>query len=165
MTAAMTADDWIAALELAPHPEGGHFRRIWTAPGAVATPAGERPRTSAIYYLLTAASPVGRFHRNASEILHVLVAGGPVDYSFIDPHGAWHEHTLTRAPRPALHLVCPGEWWKGTHLRPGVDHALVVESVSPGFDYADHTMADHDLFMRLFPQHRSRWARLVNSPG
>jgi predicted cupin superfamily sugar epimerase len=27
----MTADDWIAHLRLAPHPEGGYFRRSYTA--------------------------------------------------------------------------------------------------------------------------------------
>jgi hypothetical protein len=30
-TCAMTADDWIAHLHLTPHPEGGYFRRSYTA--------------------------------------------------------------------------------------------------------------------------------------
>ena len=35
------------------------------------------------------------------------------------------------------------------------------EVVAPGFDYADQSMADAELFARLFPQHRARWAPYV----
>ncbi|MDP6709683.1 MAG: cupin domain-containing protein, partial [Alphaproteobacteria bacterium] len=38
----------IASLELAPHPEGGHFREIYRRPAA----AGERSTMTSIYYLL-----------------------------------------------------------------------------------------------------------------
>jgi predicted cupin superfamily sugar epimerase len=157
----VTGQSWIDRLGLAPHPEGGYFRRIWTAPGSVATPAGPRAPASAIYYLLTADAPIGRFHRNTSEILHVLVAGGPASYALIAPDGAWHDHTLGHAAADTTHLTCPAGWWKGTRLAPGADHVLVAETVCPGFDYADHTMADVHLFMRLFPQHRDRWDALV----
>ena len=42
----------IDAMGLAPHPEGGHYRRTWTAPARVDTPRGSRHSASAIIFLL-----------------------------------------------------------------------------------------------------------------
>ena len=42
----------IDAMGLAPHPEGGHYRRTWTAPTHVDTPRGSRHSASAIIFLL-----------------------------------------------------------------------------------------------------------------
>ncbi len=39
-------------LDLAPHPEGGWFRRTWTSPLPVETPNGPRPAATCIHYLL-----------------------------------------------------------------------------------------------------------------
>ncbi|MDX2259545.1 MAG: cupin domain-containing protein, partial [Hyphomicrobiaceae bacterium] len=47
----MTADEIIATLGLAPHPEGGHFRETFR--DAFALPGG-RAASTAIYYLLRA---------------------------------------------------------------------------------------------------------------
>src|ERR1043165_6062554 len=44
----MTAENLIAALGLAPHPEGGWYRETWRADAA----PGERAAGSAIYFLL-----------------------------------------------------------------------------------------------------------------
>ena len=44
-------------------------------------------------------------------------------------------------------------------------HGLISEIVAPGFDYADHAIADEALFSRLFPQLRARWAAYVSPPG
>ena len=46
----MTRPPTAERLDLQPHPEGGWFRRTWTAPVTV---PGERAAASAIYYLLT----------------------------------------------------------------------------------------------------------------
>ena len=43
-----SARDIIAALDLKPHPEGGHYRQTWKADAA----AGERAAGTAIYFLL-----------------------------------------------------------------------------------------------------------------
>ncbi len=63
----------IAALGLAPHPEGGHFRETWRH----APHAGGRGAGTAIYYLL-AAGEVSAWHRvDATEIWH-FYAGAPL---------------------------------------------------------------------------------------
>jgi uncharacterized protein len=67
------AEQVIAALGLAPHPEGGLFRETFRD-----TPrAGERGASTAIYYLLRAGE-VSRWHRiDAVEIWH-WYAGAPL---------------------------------------------------------------------------------------
>ena len=122
---------------------------------------------STIYYLLSAEAPVGRFHRNRADITHFLHSGGPIVYCLISPEGEWREVVLGTAltAGEVLAFTCPGGWWKSSHLPAGVEHGLISEIVAPGFDYADHTIADEAMFARLFPQHRARWVRYVRPPG
>lgn len=129
------------------------------------TAGGERPLASSIHYLLTADSPIGRFHRNASDITHLWIAGGPIVYGLIAPDGEWRELVLGPEGRAGQRVAftCPGGWWKSSHLPASGngEYGLIREIVTPGFDYADHCFADLALFERLFPQHRARWAPYV----
>ncbi len=152
--------DWVARLSLEPHPEGGYFRRIYTAPGTLATPQGERAVASSIHYLLDRASPVGRFHRNRSTILHYLQHGGPVDYWLLDEQGA-HQLTLGFEPGQSLFLEVPGGVWKASALQAHADHALVSEVVLPGFDYADHEFLSLARLQSDYPEHAARLAAWV----
>ncbi|WP_436772688.1 cupin domain-containing protein [Yinghuangia sp. YIM S09857] len=139
----MAAEEIIRRYDLAPHPEGGFFRRIYTSPHTVALPYGERPTATSIYYLLTAGEPISRLHRNRSDILHHLIDGGPVDYVTLDDRG---ELTRTRlAPDGERSLVVPGGVWKASSLPPDVDYALVAELVTPGFSFDDHEFAPEAL--------------------
>ncbi|MBL8975088.1 MAG: cupin domain-containing protein [Myxococcales bacterium] len=150
---------WIEALGLRPHPEGGYYQRRWRTAETVVTAGGERPLASSIHYLLTADSPIGRFHCNASDITHVWIAGGPIVYGLISPAGEWQTWLL--GPGQRVGFTCPGGWWKSSHLPAGSEYGLIREIVTPGFDYADHRFADEALFAGLFPQHRARWAGYV----
>jgi len=155
----------VARLGLAPHVEGGYFRELWAASGRVDTAAGPRPLASTIYYLLTSGAPLGRFHRNTSDITHLLHTGGPIVYSLISPDGAWKEVVLGRdhGAGQVLRFTCPGGWWKSSQLPVGVEAGLISEIVAPGFDYADHQIADEALFTRLFPGLRARWLGRVRA--
>ncbi|GAA4933519.1 cupin domain-containing protein [Streptomyces coeruleoprunus] len=131
--------DWKRQLGLEPHPEGGYFQRIYTSPRTTTTPAGPRPVASSIHYLLTREEPRGRLHRNRSDILHFLIDGGPVEYVTLTPDGTLERVTLQAGTRHFL--AVPGEVWKASQLIDGAPYALVVEVVTPGFDYADHRFA------------------------
>lgn len=160
---AVTGEGLIAALGLAPHREGGFYKELYKAKERV----GWRRLASTIYYLLTASAPIGRFHRNVSDITHFLHAGGPIIYKTISPEGDWGEVVLgyDRAAGQVLQFTCPGAFWKSSHLPAGVGYGLISEIVVPGYDDADQSLADAALFDRLFPQHRARWGPYVGDAG
>ena len=77
----------IEALELEPHPEGGHYRRIHASAIEVEANGHRRPAMTAVRYLL-AAGECSRWHRvDADEAWHfyegdpleLLVAGSPAE--------------------------------------------------------------------------------------
>ncbi|MDO9454031.1 MAG: cupin domain-containing protein [Stagnimonas sp.] len=129
-------------LALEPHPEGGYFRRIYTAATTVQAAYGERHAVSSIHYLLTAEHPRGRFHKVRSTILHYLQSGGPVQYACVDEKGRLTETVLGTADDQPLFLEVPAGVWKSSRLLDSADHALVSEVVIPAFDWADHEYLD-----------------------
>ena len=150
----MNAPELIARLGLERHPEGGWFKRIHTSEQVVDTASGARARVTSIHYLLTTDEPLGRLHRNRSDILHYLQGGGPVEYLLLDEaSGELRSVTLGHAPGQQLFLFVPGGVWKASRLIGAARHALVSEAVVPGFDFADHAFGDAALLER-FPQHR-----------
>lgn len=130
-------DALVAALDLAPHPEGGWYRETWRAPAA----PGERASATAILFLLKAGER-SHWHRVDAAELWLWHAGAPL--------------TLSRAARDAgpveairlgpdvlggevpQALIAPGQW-QAAHADGG--WALVSCVVSPGFDFAGFELA------------------------
>lgn len=76
----------VERLGLEPHPEGGWFRRTWTAPLAAGAEPDARAGGSSILYLL-GPDDVSRWHRiDASELWH-HAAGAPLELSMWDGVG------------------------------------------------------------------------------
>lgn len=123
------------ALDLAPHPEGGWYRRTWTSPVTVETDHGPRPTATAILYLLDGES---RWHRVRSSELWLWHSGSAVDLRIGQRPDAGASWTLqAHAPQQ---LVPAGAWQSARLL--GTEPALVSCVVSPGFDFADFELAD-----------------------
>ena len=131
----MIADKIIAHLELAPHPEGGHYRRTW-----VATNAG-RPSGTCIYFLLKAgetshwhtvdATEIWLFHAGAPLILSTSASeAGPATDHTLGPH-------VLAGQSPQI-IVPDGHWQAA---RTTGDYTLVSCTVSPGFDFAGFHLA------------------------
>jgi len=135
------------ALDLAPHPEGGWFRRTWTGGHTLTPPGYPGPRASAtaILYVL-APGEQSRWHRVRSDELWCwhrgpalsLVLGG-------DGEAPGDEHPTVLGDRvedgqvPQA-LVPGGTWQRAAPL--GTDtEVLVTCVVSPGFDDADFALA------------------------
>ncbi len=132
----VTATQVIEALDLAPHPEGGHYREIWRDAPA----DGSRGAGTAIYFLL-AAGETSHWHRvDAAEAWH-WYAGAPLALSQSpDGHQTQSEHlgpNLARHQRP-FGLVPKGWWQSAVSLG---RWTLVGCTVSPAFDFAGFELA------------------------
>ena len=132
----MTADEAIATLALAPHPEGGWYRQTWAAPAA----EGERPAGTAILFLLRAGER-SHWHRvDAAEIWH-FHAGAPIRLrTAATDAGPAAETTLgpdlaTQRPQ----IVVPAHTWQSAETTGG--WTLVSCTVSPGLRFEGFELA------------------------
>ncbi|MBB4865819.1 putative cupin superfamily sugar epimerase [Pseudomonas nitritireducens] len=141
----------IETLQLAPHPEGGFYRRVFESSRVG---AGDRPQSSAILFLLPAGT-VSRWHRvDADELWHfhegspleLLIAeqpAAPVRREILGPVG---EGSL---PQRAV----PAHAWQAARCLG--DYVLVGCTVSPAFEFAGFKLLADDV------QAQQEWPRLM----
>ena len=135
MVPPMSPDEIIAALDLRPHPEGGHYRETWRHDNG-----DERGAGTSIYYLLRAGER-SHWHRvDAAEIWH-FYSGAPLELlTYIDGDEV-RRHVLgpniAAAERPQI-TVAPNEWQAACSLG---DWTLVGCTVSPAFEFERFEMA------------------------
>jgi len=133
---ALSAEDVISLLGLAPHPEGGHFRETFRDE---AGPDG-RARSTAIYFLLKAgersywhrvdATEVWHFHAGAPLDLRIAVEGKATETIRLGPNLAGGERPQAIVPAGAWQAAEPlGEW------------TLVGCTVAPGFRFEGFQLA------------------------
>ena len=135
----MTAEEVIAALDLAPHPEGGWYRQTWAAEAS----PGERPAGTCIYFLLKVGER-SHWHRveDADEIWH-FYAGAPVLLSVAETSGG-PAGDIRLGPDPlgasmTPQAVVPRGWWQSA--RSTGAWSLVGCTVSPGFTFDSFVLA------------------------
>tara|TARA_R110002051_G_scaffold79451_3_gene143260 strand:+ start:5707 stop:6126 length:420 start_codon:yes stop_codon:yes gene_type:complete len=131
----MTADEIIAQLNLAPHPEGGYYRQTWVAENQ------GRPTGTCIYFLLKDGESSHWHHVDAVEIWHYY-AGAPLILSLSATDvGPATDHIL--GPALALdqipQLIVPAGHWQAA--RTTGEWTLVGCTVSPGFDFSGFCLA------------------------
>jgi uncharacterized protein len=132
----------IERLALAPHVEGGHFRRIHTA----AAPAGVRPALSAIHFLL-AAGECSRWHRVDAEEAWHFVEGAPLELLVYHADADRLERLLlgplgeSGSDVQPMRVVPAGAWQAA---RPLGDYALCTCLVAPAFAFAGFTLLDDE---------------------
>ena len=135
-----SATEIIAALELQPHPEGGHYRETYRHAPA----DGSRGAMTAIYYLL-AVGDVSAWHRvnDADEIWHYY-AGAPLVLTLSpNGHDAESYHLgpdISRAQKPQV-VVPAGCWQTAESLGAWT---LVGCTVGPAFSFDGFEMAPPD---------------------
>lgn len=137
MTQGMTADEIIAALGLAPHPEGGWYRETWRAEAA----PGARAAGTAIYFLLKAGER-SHWHRvDATEIWH-FHAGSPLVLRLAETEaGPARALTLGTDLQAGQNpqIIVPSHHWQSAETTGAF--TLVSCTVSPGFDFAGFELA------------------------
>lgn len=137
----MTAEQIIAHLGLAPHPEGGHYRQTWVADGPAGANGTGRPAGTCIYFLLRAGER-SHWHRvDAAEIWHYY-AGAPLVLRMAadeaGPASAQHlGPDLAAGQMPQL--IVPAQSWQAAETTG--DYTLVGCTVSPGFRFDGFELA------------------------
>jgi len=133
----MSAKEMIAALDLAPHPEGGHFRETFRDTRDI---GGGRAASTAIYYLL-AEGEVSHWHRvDAVEVWH-WYAGAPLRLSrSTDGRAITHVRLGPDiAAGEAPQVVVPAHEWQGARSLGA--WTLVGCTVAPGFQFEGFELA------------------------
>lgn len=133
----MTAEEIVAALGLAPHPEGGAYRETYRH-----VPSdGGRGAMTAIYYLLRAGER-SHWHRvDAAEIWH-FHAGAPLALEMARAQGTTTETVtlgadLAAGQRPQA--IVPEGWWQAARSLGA--WTLVGCTVGPAFEFAGFELA------------------------
>lgn len=134
----MTPDQIIAHLNLAPHPEGGHFRQTWVAENA------GRPTGTCIYFLLKAGEH-SHWHRVDATEIWLYHAGAPLVLSLAETDaGPAADHLLTPdLSLGAPQIIVPENHWQAA--RSTGDYTLVSCTVSPGFTFDGFTLAPAEM--------------------
>ena len=137
------AGELIRALELRPHPEGGHFREVYRSAATVEPEDGRggRAALTTIYFLLRAGEH-SRLHRVESDEAWHFYEGAPLELVWSDEELA----TLRRVElgpagavaRPVQ--VVPARCWQAARTKGA--YSLVGCTVAPGFDFADFRMLE-----------------------
>ncbi|WP_281982265.1 cupin domain-containing protein [Thalassorhabdomicrobium marinisediminis] len=131
----MTAQEIIARLNLAPHPEGGYYRQTWQADD------GPRPSGTCIYFLLERDRP-SHWHRvDAVEIWHYY-AGAPLVLRLAEADAGPKREVLlgpdlTAGQEPQA--IVPKDHWQAAATTG--DWTLVGCTVSPGFRFEGFELA------------------------
>lgn len=130
------AEALIAALDLAPHPEGGWYRQTWAGPEI-----GGRASGTAILFLLQARER-SHWHRVDADEIWLWHAGAPLVLSMAED-AAGPARDLVLGPDvaggQAPQIIVPtGHWQAAVSLG---DHTLVSCTVSPGFRFEGFTLA------------------------
>jgi predicted cupin superfamily sugar epimerase len=137
MAEPLTADEVIAHLKLAPHPEGGWYRETFRDESGHAG----RPHSTAILFLLKAGE-VSRWHRvDVVEMWH-WYGGAPLMLEVADEEtGTRHEYKLGPDIIAGEHPqgMVPARAWQSARSLGA--WSLVGCTVAPGFDFAGFELA------------------------
>jgi len=131
------AREIIRLLNMAPHPEGGHYVETFRA----AAPGGERPASTLIHFLLQA-DEVSAWHRVDADEIWLWQAGGPLALT-TSPPDAEGASAVTLGPDlragQRLQGIVPAHHWQTAETLGA--WTLVSCMVAPGFDFAGFELA------------------------
>jgi uncharacterized protein len=139
------AAELIERLQLAPHPEGGHYGEVHRSARQVSPLDGRGPRSAltSIYFLLCEGE-VSRWHRVASDEVWCYLEGAPVELHVLD-EARRDVHLRTLGPVSAhtapQHTVRAGHWQAA---RSTGAYSLTACMVGPGFEFDDFSLMAAD---------------------
>ena len=156
--------DMIKKHNLAPHPEGGWYRRVYQSNDSVIATApaihrylGEaRLAGSAIIYLLPQ-NEFSAWHSVQSDETWCFHSGATLLLRIIDLEGHLHEVSMGHEAGYLQYTVRAGEVFCAESLGA---YSLVSCVVTPGFDFKDFHLLTSAMFLSQYPQYHAL-ARLI----
>ncbi len=130
-----SAEDVIRRLNLAPHPEGGHYRETHRD----APKDGGRGAITTILFLLKAGE-VSAWHRVDATEIWFFHAGAPLRLSVSEDGKDVREAVLGTESGQSPHLIVPAHAWQSAASLG--EWTLVGCAVAPAFEFAGFEMAD-----------------------
>jgi len=163
-----TAQTYIQALQLLPHPEGGFYRETYrslqTVAVAQAADGAPVPRhvSTGIYFLLEHGN-FSAFHKIRSDEMWHFYAGDALEVLELADDGSLRCTRLGQdmGQGEVFQHVVPAHTWFASRVAGGGAFSLVGCTVAPGFDFADFDMADRAALLADFPQHRQTITELT----
>ncbi|WP_435259054.1 cupin domain-containing protein [Thioclava sp. FR2] len=127
------ADQLIAHLGLAPHPEGGWYKETWKGPQREGRASG-----TAIFFLLKAGER-SHWHKVDADEIWLWHGGAPLVLSIGRDHAENHILGPAVLDGELPQIIVPAGYWQAAQSTG--DYTLVSCTVSPGFDFAGFTLA------------------------
>ena len=163
----MTSAALIDFYQLEPHPEGGYFKRTYTAKTLLDKESlggffeGNRVISSAIYYLLTEGS-FSAFHRIKSDELWHFYNGVALNIHVLHPNGNYELRKLgsSISNGESFQLTIEAGCWFASVPDEPDGFSFVGCTVSPGFDFADFELAKYESLAQLYPDQAELILRL-----
>lgn len=155
------ATDWIAHLNMSPHPEGGYYKEVYRSEQQVSRAGYEKIMSActSIYYLLEGAEFSG-FHRLLSDEIWYFHTGSPINLHIIDKNGQYHREELSASDSGNLSIAVSGRSWFAAEISEKEGFSLVSCVVAPGFDFAEFEMADKADMLASYPSYSNIIERL-----
>ena len=155
------AGEWIRHLQLQKHIEGGWYSEVYRSPFILETRSSspiltaDRSVCTHIYFLLEQ-NEFSTLHRIRSDELWHFYDGDNLIVYEIDASGKLTEHKLGKDIANGFLPFCmisKGNWF-GARVASGGSFSLVGCTVSPGFDFADLELANAEMLIKQYPEHR-----------
>lgn len=163
----MEPRQFIEQLQLKPHPEGGFYKQSYRCSEFLTVTSlpdrfkGERPFSTAIYYLLEQGD-FSSFHKIKSDECWHFYAGSALHIHIIENDGHYHCIKLGNQIQEGetFQFVVRAGAWFAVEPCPETLFSLTGCTVAPGFDFEDFEMGNKQALIIQFPQHRDIINRL-----
>jgi predicted cupin superfamily sugar epimerase len=155
----ITSTDWIQALGLIPHPEGGYYREFYRSSHVLSESSlpegfrGERDLGSVIHYMLTK-NDFSAFHRLRSDEIWHFHHGSAFLIHIISPEGDYRRLKLGLDVHvgEVPCIAIPAGSFFGAEVAEENSYALASCTVMPGFSFEDFQMPSRDKLLAKFPK-------------
>ncbi len=157
--------NYVEALNLKPHPEGGHYKEAFISEQTVKKNDNQNyPAGSTIYYHLSR-NEFSTFHKDSFEETWHFYDGSPVIIHVLNLDGT---HTQFKLGNPRLHegvtfqATVKKDVWLAAELQDKDSFALVGCSCSPGYTQDSEVLGSRIELIEQFPQHTELITRLTS---